>query len=591
MMELRPAQALAPGVLAPSQREDAMNVSVARVPDIVELRGAFDRPLRIGIMLDSLRVPRWVEQMLVQITGLPYLELALVVQDATGDGPPPASRSDWFKRQWAAFPYRLWEWYLQADYRRFRSEGRDPFEEVDITPLVSTADVFVVDPLRSGFVDRFRDDDVDRIKAARLDVLLRFGFRILKGKVLHSARFGIWSLHHDDNRMYRGGPALFWEMYERNPESGTVLQILTEALDGGKVIYRSVGATNFASLHKNRREAYWKAAEFIPRRLWDLWREGWDFLESLDTYNERDTYSRRIYKRPTNTQMLGFLGQTFAFRAKSKLLELFDERWIIAFRHRSQPQSAFKIVKPKSGHFYADPFIAEHDGRTYILFEDYSEASRKGSIGCIEIGQDGTHGEAECVLQQDYHLSYPSLFRWQQEWWMVPESGDHTTVEVYRATDFPRGWKREAILLDGVDARDATLVEWNGRWWMFVTICLPGGPRSDELSLFVADTPLGPWQQHPRNPIVSDVRRARSAGALYIDRGALVRPAQDNSRGYGYAITFNRIDCLTETDYRETPVGSFGPTWCRRLRGTHTINRTDRYEVVDGRLFQFRRSS
>jgi hypothetical protein len=569
-----------------------MDVSIAGVPDIVKTRGAFDRPLRIGIMVDSLRVPRWVEQVLSQIAASPYLELAVVVQDATADkASAPASLRDWLRRQRAAFPYRLWEWYVRADYRRFRADGPDPFEIVDIAPLVANADVLLVDPQRTRFVDRFREADVSRIMAARLDVLLRFGFRILKGDVLRSARFGIWSLHHDDNRAYRGGPALFWEMYERNPESGTVLQILTESLDGGRVIYRSVGATNFASLHKNRREAYWKAAEFIPRRLGDLWREGWDYLESLDTYKEHVTYSRRIFTRPTNAQMLGFLAKTLAFRAKSKVLEQFDERWVIAFRRRDQPDAAFTIVYPQSGHFYADPFVAEHDGRTYILFEDYSDAARKGAISSVEIGRDGKPGDVQPVLEQNYHLSYPSLFQWQRDWWMVPESGDHATVEVYRATDFPREWQREAILLQDVDARDATLVEWNGRWWMFVTICVPGGPRSDELSLFVADTPLGPWHPHPRNPIVSDVRRARSAGALYLDRGSLMRPAQDNSRGYGYAITFNRIDRLTETEYRETPVGSFAPTWCRRLRGTHTINRTERYEVVDGRLLQLRRSS
>ena len=566
-----------------------MSVSAAGLPDFVETRGAFDRPLRIGIMVDSLRVPCWVEQVLNQIVASPHLELALVVQDGTGDRPPSsASLRAWLRRQRAAFPYRLWEWYLRADYRRFRSEGRDPFEVVDITSLAAAADVLVVDPLRTRFVDRFREDDVSRIKAAGLDVLLRFGFRILKGEVLRSARFGIWSLHHDDNRAYRGGPALFWEMYERNPESGSVLQILTEALDGGKVIYRSVGATNFASLHKNRREAYWKAAHFIPRRLEDLWREGWDYLESLETYQERDTYSRRIYRQPTNAQMLRFLANTLTFRAKAKVLQQFDERWVIAFRRRDQPETAFTILNPEAGHFYADPFVAEHALRTYILFEDYAEATRKGAISCVEIDRNGNPGSVQRVLEQNYHLSYPSLFRWRREWWMVPDSGDHGTIEVYRATDFPREWKLEAILLQGVDARDATLVEWNGRWWMFVTICVPGGPRSDELSLFVADTPLGPWHQHPRSPIVSDVRRARSAGAVYCERGSLLRPAQDCSRGYGYAITFNRIDRLTETEYRETPVGSFAPTWCRRLRGTHTINRTDRYEVVDGRLLRLR---
>jgi len=146
-----------------------------------------------------------------------------------------------------------------------------------------------------------------------------------------------------------------------------------------------------------------------------------------------------------------------------------------------------------------------------------------------------------------------------------------------------------ATLLPDADARDATLHEWNGKWWMFVTLCVPGGPRADELSLYFADSPLGPWTAHPRNPIVSDVRSARSAGAVYMEDGALIRPAQDCSRGYGYAITLNRIDVMTEHEYEESPVGRLEPSWHPRLRGTHTINRSAHYEVTDGRLRWFRR--
>ena len=132
-------------------------------------------------------------------------------------------------------------------------KGADPFERADVTPLVRGADLLRVEPLRVRFVDRFRPQDVQRVRDAQLDVMLRFGFRIVKGEILGAAHCGMWSLHHDDNRSYRGGPALFWEMYERNPESGTILQVLTDALDGGKVLYRSIAATNFASLYKNRR--------------------------------------------------------------------------------------------------------------------------------------------------------------------------------------------------------------------------------------------------------------------------------------------------------------------------------------------------
>ena len=538
-------------------------------------------------MLDSLTAPRWVAKIVQDVAAAPFLTLPLVIVDATGTQSPPATWREWFARQRAAAPHRLWEWYEAADYRRFRNEGADPFEPTDLTPLVGDADVLRVAPVRVRFVDRFRAEDVQRVRDAQLDVLLRFGFRIIKGDILEAAAFGMWSLHHDDNRSYRGGPALFWEIFERNPESGTILQILTDALDGGKVLYRSIGATNFASLYKNRRETYWKSAEFMMRRLADLHREGWSSLQTLDTYSEPAAYTRGIYRRPTNWQMLRFLAKTSGYRFRQKVRSTLDEQWVLAFRRRGS-NDRFTIVHPPADRFYADPFLAEHDGRTFVFFEDYAYVDGKGTIACAELGASGI-GEPQTVIAGPDHLSYPSLFQWRGDWFMLPETGARRRLEVWRARQFPGDWTLETIALDGVDACDATVWQHDGRWWMFVTLCVAGGPRADEVSLFYADTPLGPWRPHRANPVVSDAAHARSAGALYRDGEALVRPSQDARGGYGNAITLSRIDRLTLREYRETPVGSIKPTWHRRVRGTHTIARSSMFEVVDGRLLRFRR--
>jgi hypothetical protein len=45
----------------------------------------------------------------------------------------------------------------------------------------------------------------------------------------------------------------------------------------------------------------------------------------------------------------------------------------------------------------------------------------------------------------------------------------------------------------------------------------------------------------------------------------------------------NRIDVLTPSEYRETPVGRIDPTWSRGLSATHTYNFTETLEVIDGR--------
>jgi hypothetical protein len=574
-------------VLPIAEPQPLPTVGTDRVPTSDLESPAFGRPLRIGVLLDSLTMPRWIAKILRDVNAAPFLTLSLAIVD-TADERKPSTWRDWFARQRAAAPYRLWEWYQAADYRRFRDEGLDPFEPVDAAPLVRNAALFHVKPLRGRFVDRFRPEDVERIRDARLDVLLRFGFRIVKGDILGTASYGIWSLHHGDNRSYRGGPALFWEIYERNPESGTVLQVLTDALDGGKVLYRSIGATEFGSLHKNRRATYWKSAEFIMRRLTDLHRDGWAYLQDLDTYKERIAYTRRIYRRPTTGQMVRFLAKTAGYRLRQKALSTLQEQWVLAFRRRGSNEP-FTIIDPPAGRAYADPFLAEQDGRTFLFFEEVSVAfrNRRGLIAFAELHPDGM-GERRTVLTGPDHLSYPSLFRWRGEWFMTPETGARRRVEIWRARRFPDDWVLETVALDGVDACDATLCEHDGRWWMFTTLCVPGGPRADEVSLFYADTPLGPWHPHRASPVVSNAAHGRPAGALCREGDALIRPSQDGRGGYGHAITLNRIDRMTVREYRETPIGSV-QTWHSRVRGTHTFARSSMFDVVDARMLRFRR--
>ena len=112
------------------------------------------------------------------------------------------------------------------------------------------------------------------------------------------------------------------------------------------------------------------------RRLADLHRDGWGSLQALDTYSEQSTYARGIYRRPTNRQMLRFLAKTYATAFRQKLLSPLDEKWVLAFRRRGS-DDRFTIVHPPADRFYADPFLAEHDGRTFVFFEDYSYGTAK----------------------------------------------------------------------------------------------------------------------------------------------------------------------------------------------------------------------
>jgi hypothetical protein len=476
----------------------------------------------------------------------------------------------------------------------------DAFEFVDISDLCKTVPVIAVAPIMTRFSDALADDDLAKVNEHQLDVALRFGFRILKGKVLDVARYGVWSYHHDDSLIYRGGPPGFWEVMKDDPVTGSMLQILTEDLDNGNVIYRSWAPTiNRFSVKQNNNNYYWKSAAFVCRKLKELHRDRTAFVSNKPLDSIPHPYSGRLYVVPHNGEMFGLLLNLFR-RASNRTFQKLtqSETWSLAYRFKNNDKDTndslhrYKYLVPPKHHFWADPFPVKVAGRYFVFFEDFSSIDRKGVIAMMELRKDGSTDAPVKVLEREFHLSYPFLFEWQNSLYMIPETGSNNTVELYRCNSFPLNWAKQTTLLEGNNPSDATLVQHDGRWWMFVSIQEPGVSANwDETYLFHADTPLGPWAPHAHNPVKSDVRNSRPAGRFFYHRGQLMRPAQDCSTRYGYAIAINRVLKLTVEEYREEEVVKILPHWDRHVVGTHTFNSADELTMVDclikrRRLFQ-----
>jgi hypothetical protein len=543
--------------------------------------------LRIGIMVNSLTVPRWVAKIVGDIQESSFAQVVLVVQNAA---PTVAPKKTWPQRLKTYWTHSLFERYRRWDRQRHRLE-LDAFEEVDLRGLLKDTTVVPVRPIQKGFTDRFAPEDITQIRAANLDVLFRFGFRIIRGEILSCPKYGVWSYHHADNREYRGAPPGFWEMYEGNPVTGSILQVLTESLDGGKVIYRSLSATDFGSLYLSLNPLYWKTAQFAIRRLHDLYQCGWEYIQSLEEYNEANSYNKGIYRTPTTPIMLRFLTRLFVrkvFRRLRSLLLTERTKWFIAYRARSGTRTAltdragFLEIPCPSGRFYADPFLLKRNGKTYMFLEDFDFRKNRASIACLEMDGQGPLRAPQTVLDQDYHMSYPYLIENNGIVYMIPETRARETIELYRSTEFPHNWELQKIIARKVSAVDSTILEHAGKLWLFANIAVPGASTFDELHLFYSDSLEGEWTPHPKNPIVSDVRRARPAGALFWEGGKLIRPSQDCSVRYGYALTFNEVQVISENDYKEKAFNRIEPDWCPGSICTHTYNRTEEFEVLDG---------
>ncbi|MFN2405782.1 MAG: hypothetical protein ABR594_06980 [Pyrinomonadaceae bacterium] len=535
------------------------------------------RPLRVGLLVDSLTQPRWVSNIIKDIQSSSIARVVLVVKNETPEQQPLSRLQAYWKNR----NYLLYALYNRLDGRARMSEA-DAFEDVDVRELLADCLVLGVTPVMKKFSDWFPEDAIEKIREYDLDVAISHGFRILRGEALRIAKHGVWSYHHGDNFVNRGGPPGFWEVMDASPISGSVLQVLSEDLDNGEILDRTwLRTSDRFSVRISKNHLYWRSSSFVMRKLRELHEHGQAARET----SSFQPYYNRLHKIPTNRELLPKLCRLSWNYAASKFRYAFYfDQWTLAYRFRASatdPNNSFyrfNHLTPPKDKFWADPFPVKHDGKYFVFFEEYLYAEDRAHISVMELTKSGPT-EPVPVLKCDYHLSYPFVFQWNNRYFMIPETAANRTVELYVCESFPGEWKLETKLFEGVPARDATLFEVDGLWWMFVAIA--DTDSSDELHLYYSSTPLGPWTPHKKNPVKSDVRNSRPAGRLFHWNGDLYRPAQDSSQRYGYAMTINRVLRLTPEEFVEQEVSKVLPQWRQDLRGTHTLNICDDLTVID----------
>jgi len=252
--------------------------------------------------------------------------------------------------------------------------------------------------------------------------------------------------------------------------------------------------------------------------------------------------------------------------------------------YKSLSWTDFKPFIPPLDRSWVDPFIWVQENRYYVFIEELLYSTNRGRIICLTLDEEMNILSNQVVLERPYHLSYPFLFEHEGQLYMIPETGKNNGIELYRCTYFPNQWGFSKTLMSNIYAVDSTLLKTENKWWLFANVKEDGGSSWDTLHLYYADHPLSDqWTPHPLNPIVKDIHSARPAGRIFSHNGNLIRPSQDCSVRYGYAINFNRIVTLTETDYAEICEQTFKPPSKGGILATHTYNDVAGITVIDAK--------
>lgn len=371
-------------------------------------------------------------------------------------------------------------------------------------------------------------------------------------------------------------PLGFWEHYSNR---SVFESLLCERADENayRAVSRIVTSSDLLHMSSTFDGHLWKCALHLVRETGRV-------FEAPSVSRAPVPVTGRLPAEPTGLHKAGLIAKVFG-RRLSQLVrsKLRNERWTLITvpgRHMHQMSvkhasgSMFGAWQPPEAS-WADPNCVGTERGTFLFFEEESAPTSNGRIAVVEIDEHGSAGRPHTVLERDYHLSYPFVFRHRQTYYMVPESAENDSLDLYECVDFPLRWKFVMSLMKGIKIYDATLFAHGGRWWIFGNVAShPAVSSWDELFLFSSKSLQSTaWQAHPQNPIVSDPRFARPAGSIIEQQGRLYRPSQNSGSEYGQALNLFEIEHLDVHRYAEKQIGKIYPRASGDVTGVHTISK------------------
>ena len=540
-------------------------------PSNVEVSSPTSRRLRLGIIAEAGELPFAQRELLGALQKLPGTELTLLRIPRPPSAPKP----------WKAGLLSLW---TKVDAWFFLANDSDEDSHGPSQSLPSYAELKWNDQGEYSGIQA----ETGPVEGRDFDAVICFTVEAgLLGSLAATLPRLWWFESGSEERGWSGslGGAEAWSVITGGEVSTT--RLVEHSAQGKRVIAQCSTATDPISITRQQKRAAQERASLVLHAL----RVRGD--DEQDPAAEAQLARQDDHRNPTLTfrRLAGFVLRA-ASRGVGRMTRraIGREQWFIAIRKTLDRDSHlrfenFRVIRPAADRLYADPFVVEKDGHTYIFFEELVFAEQKGKISCLEIDESGVACEPRVVVQGSSHLSYPFVFEWNGAMYMMPEMAASGRSEVYRAVQFPWRWELERVVFENARLYDPTICQIDSKFWLFASGVEQDAYCNSQLHLFFADSPLGPWTPHPQNPVVFDVRRARPAGQLFRWRGELIRPGQDCSSTYGRAIALNRIDVISERSYRETPVSTLGPEWMRGNMGAHTLSWSQQFQAVDCRVW------
>ncbi len=250
-------------------------------------------------------------------------------------------------------------------------------------------------------------------------------------------------------------------------------------------------------------------------------------------------------------------------------------QWGVGVREKCA--GSYTTVETPANTWIADPFLYEADGEHYLFVELYEVAKEKACIAYYHF-IDGKPVYQGKIIEQSYHMSYPCVFSYHGEHYMIPETSANQSMDLYKAVHFPNQWEKVTCLSSGNRYVDTTVLK-QGENFKLVSYRKDGG--SWYLDVFTLDMEKQKLERLASKKY--DTNIGRPAGNFILDNN-LIRPAQNCASKYGESIILYQVDRFENGSYEEHETARIEVaelSMDAKADRIHTVNQDSKYECVD----------
>ncbi len=234
------------------------------------------------------------------------------------------------------------------------------------------------------------------------------------------------------------------------------------------------------------------------------------------------------------------------------------------------------ILHKKSNfrYWYADPFLASEDEKTYCFVELMNNHVKHGQIGVID-----EEGKVATIIDENYHMSFPYVFKREGKWYMMPETSANRDLHLYIADSFPYKWSFHKTLLKDVKVCDSVFFSYDGKEYLFAYDYAEGSYKAVIYEFEWDGLQIGKIVS-----IINDPKKVlRPAGKAILQNGKVILPTQKGTNSYGEDVLFNEIS-KTKDGFLINPIEfetHYPQNVVSKYDHKHTYNTCDNYAVLD----------